>query len=442
METWNREKVNPKTGERTADGSVRFAAHAAGHPADGVMEMVHNMLTYGKTKGVIEVRPCGAGLCNYRFYNNANSTKLPSFEKLCEIASMAGQRISANKGVSLCGIGTEVMGLSARKHANSCINAEIRVVNKKYVYGAHLKFDGKEKKITYSITEPSPCEAENSYEVTFFGCKQLNKTDLAHLKRKIVDTMPSGCFDIKMIVGEETCILSPMDFLYRKKLNGTDNYEKHAFHLENGEPVVLELSDVAKLVRSGHGNEYEDPGKTSPELCGGSLRYEGIATICRGDIGWRFCGHKLHSTKHYIRFDLTVGKTIFKQIHQESQIKTTSFVKITDLVDEHNDELKIYDDKGNEYGISYLKDLIEKFVTKHKTDQNSAINIENTNISVMQALREGKITLSDVDSTLKLLGFVRGNKMQVRTVTKILDDVLALRPLYAEEKEPCYSCAR
>ena len=48
-------KIINETGERNADGSVRFSSHPAGDPMSGIMEMVHNMLTYGKSYQ-IEIR--------------------------------------------------------------------------------------------------------------------------------------------------------------------------------------------------------------------------------------------------------------------------------------------------------------------------------------------------------------------------------------------------
>ena len=417
-------KIINETGERNADGSVRFSSHSAGDPMSGIMEMVHNMLTYGKSKGTITIEKCGPNLCNYRFYNDADSDMLPTFEKLKEIASTAGKTISANKGVSLCGIGTEVMGLSSRLYQDNIVSGNIAVVRDGFAYGANLTFNGIDMRITYEIINPKECKAENSYEVVFKNCKMLSNAEIIALKRKIVDTMPDDRIKIIFSTDDERTTLVYRDFLYRNKLAGTENYEKHVFHTEDGEEIVFEIADVAKIIKSDKGNEYEENRMCSPDLSGGAIRYKGIATVCRGNDGWKVTNAYggTHPTRNNIRYDVTIGNYVFHELHKESQVKTKTTITFKDIKDACRDNLKIYDDGENEYELRDIATFIKQFCGKHKSDSNSDKNIEETTLSVSNAVNNGELTMSDINSAQKVLSHVKG-RMNTKTLEAVLNTI-------------------
>ena len=417
-------KIINETGERKADGSVRFSSHPAGDPMSGIMEMVHNMLTYGKSKGTITIEKCGPNLCNYRFYNDADSDMLPTFEKLKEIASTAGKTISANKGVSLCGVGTEVMGLSSRLYQDNFVSGNIAVVRDGFAYGANLTFNGIDKEITYEIINPKECKAENSYEVVFKNCKMVSNAEIIELKRKIVDTMPDDRIKIIFSTDDERTTLVYRDFLYRNKLAGTENYEKHVFHTEDGEEIVFEIADVAKIIKSGKGNEYEENRMCSPDLSGGAIRYKGIATVCRGNDGWKVTNAYggTHPTRNNIRYDVTIGNYVFHELHKESQVKTKTTITFKDIKDACRDNLKIYDEDENEYELRDIATFIKQFCGKHKSDSNSDKNIEETTLSVSNAVNNGELTMSDINSAQKVLSHVKG-RMNTKTLEAVLNTI-------------------
>ena len=432
-----RTEIITETGERKADGSVRFSAHSAGNPMAGVMEMIHNLVTYGKSKGKVIMEPCGGDMCNYRFYNNADIEKLPTFEKLKTIAETAGKSISSNEGVSLCGVGTEVMGLSSRPYADSTVTCQITVVRSGFTYGIILTFKGTSKEILYEIIPPKESDAENSYDVIFKGCKMLSASEVVDLKRRIVDTMPDNGLEIVFLTDEERCVLTHQDFLYRKELVGTNNYKKFSFKLENGESLILEISDVADLIKSGRGNEYEDNCQCSPSLSGGTFRYKGIATICRGSMGWKFSGaySAEHPTRNNIRFDISGGEYVFRELHKESQVKTETVISLKGLKDEFRDTLKIYDENGEEYEISEIPTYIKQFCSEHKTDKNSDKNIQETRTSLSDGVGRGEITKNDIQSAIKVLGYVCG-RMNTRTLVEQV-----LESFNNKEEKPCYNRA-
>lgn len=417
-------KIFNETGERKADGSVRFSSHPAGDPMSGIMEMVHNMLTYGKSKGTITIEKCGPNLCNYRFYNDAESDMLPTFEKLKEIASTAGKTISANKGVSLCGVGTEVMGLSSRLYPDNIVHGIITVVRNGSTFSTILTFNGIEKEITYEIMSPKECKAENSYEVVFKNCKMLSNAEIIELKRKIVDTMPDDRMKIVLSTDDERTTLVYRDFLYRNKLAGTENYEKHVFHLEDGEEMVLEIADVAKIIKSGKGNEYEENKMCSPDLSGGAIRYKGIATVCRGDDGWKVTNAYggTHPTKNNIRYDVSIGDYVFHELHKESQVKTKTTITFKDIKDACRDSLKIYDEDENEYELRDIAIFIKQFCGKHKSDSNSDKNIEETTLSITKAIDNGDLYPNDINSARKVLSCVKG-RMNTKTLEAVLNTI-------------------
>lgn len=431
------EKVTEK-GERKADGSVRFSAHSAGNPKDGVMEMVHNLLTYVKSKGRINIESCGGEMCNYRFYNDADVEKLPTFEKIKQIAATAGKTISSNEGVSLCGIGTEVMGLSSRPYADSTVTGQITVVRDGFTYGTVLTFNGATKGISYEIIEPKECEAENSYDVLFKNCKMLSDEEIDELKREIVDTMSDNGVEIVFSTDKDRCVLKYEDFLYRKELEGTDNYEKYVFHLKDGEQLVLEIVDVADLIKSDKRNKYEVTNKFSPKLSGGAFRYKGLATVCRGDMGWKFSGsyRTTHDTRNNIRFDISGGSYIFHELHKESQIKTQTVISLKDIKNEYRETLKIYDEDGEEYDISEISTLIKQFCLKHKTDKNTDKNIQAITLDIYERLKKRELMKSDIETTLKVLNCVADYRMNAKTLVEQV-----LEPINNKEEILCFSRA-
>lgn len=408
----DRKEVISEVGKREADGSVRFAAHPAGVPFDGLMEPIHNMLTYGKSKGRVEIIPRGSKICDYKFYNNAKSEMLPTYERLKIISEKAGSSISASKGVSLCGVGTEVAALSCRSYSDSTVTAHINIVRDGYSYGSILTFNGSTKEISYEMICPKESKAENSYEVTFKDCKKLTDKEIKSWKTKIADTMYGKNFEIIFSYEYDVCKIIPCDFLYRDKLRGTSNYEEHIFTLvnENGirEELKLELSDISSVIKNGEGNIYEDTTQYSPELSGGAYRYQNIATVCRDDISWKVSGayKKGHPTRNNIRFDITIGKFIFTELHKESQVKTKTSIVLSDIKGKYRDELKIYDEAGNEYPISEIEERISNFVNMHKTDSNAVENITKMANTFKNALSDNNITNEDINSTIKTLKLV------------------------------------
>lgn len=420
MET--RKEIISENGKREADGSVRFAAHPAGVPFDGLMEPIHNMLTYGKSKGRVEITPRGGKICDYRFYNDATNEMLPTYERLKIISEKAGATISANEGVSLCGVGTEVTALSCRPYPDSTVAVLINVVREGFVYGTVLTFNGYTKEISYEMIAPKESNSENSYEVTFKNCKMLTDKEIKSWKTKIADTMYGKKFEIIFLSDDDRCKITPCDFLYRDKLRGTNDFEEHVFTLVdndgNSETLKLEIADVSSIIKNGDGNIYEDTTQYSPDLSGGAYRYMDIATVCRGGESWKASGayKKEHPTRNNIRFDISMGKFMFTELHKESQVKTKTSIILSDIKDKHRGELKIYDEEGNEFPISEIEERISNFVNNHKTDSNANENIINITNILSDALRNNEITSEDVSNALKVLRFVNV-RMNVSTLT-------------------------
>ena len=433
---------------RAADASVRFTAHPAGHMAEGLMELFHNMFSYGKSYGEVEIKKrCGGeeGYC--RLYNDADVDMLPTFNDIKDIATTAGKSITAGKGVSLCGVGMEVMGLSSRKYAESVVNMRIEVVRNKLAYGLEFKFNGVTKRIDAFIIEPRHSDAANSFQVTVDGeCQCLTDEELLSLERRIVDSMPNNGFTIMFDTDSYKKRLDHVDFLYRKELQGTDNYVKHTFHAVDydNEELCLEMADVSSIVNSGKGVSYEEGTNLAPGLSGGAVRHDGIATICRGTEGWKVVGNKIHTTKHNIRFELTVGKAILRKLHQESQLKIMAVNNTNNLTGPNNEVLRLIDENGKTVKITKIKKLIDEFVRQHKTDNKSKKASINVIDVLTEKVKDGETTLDDINATIKVLGFSGDCKMHVSNFReKILGGVVKrFNAIENKVKEPCYSCAR
>lgn len=408
----DRKEITSENGKREADGSVRFAAHPSGAPFDGLMEPVHNMFTYGKDKGRIDIIPRGGKICDYRFYNDATVEMLPTYERLKIISEKAGASISANEGVSLCGVGTEVAALSCRPYSDSTVTAVINVVRDGFVYGTILTFNGYTKEISYEMITPKESNSENSYEVTFKNCKMLTDNEIKSWKTKIADTMYGKKFAIIFSTDEDKCKITPCDFLYRDKLRGTNDYEEHVFTVVDGdgnsEILKLEIADVSSVIKNGEGNMYEDTTQYSPDLSGGAYRYQDIATVCRGDDSWKVSGayKKGHPTRNNIRYDVTMGKFMFTELHKESQVKTKTNIVFSNIKDKYRSDLKIYDENGNEFSISEIEELIVNFVNTHKTDSNAKENITKITKVLSDALKCNEISNEDINNTLRVLRFI------------------------------------
>jgi hypothetical protein len=367
METNTQEIILEGQGQRQADPSVRFASHPAGNPMDGLMELSHNMLTYGKKHGKIEIEPTGGNLCTYRFYNDGDDNNIPTFKRILEISESAGGNMSAQMGLSLCGVGLEVMGLCSRPFAKTVTIGDITVVKDGFEYGTILTFDGENLEIKFDLKYPKKCEGkENSFTVEFRGCKRLTDGEIDELKRKIVDTMSDNGFEIEFSTGKEKCILKYEDFLYEKELKGTDYFKQIDYYLrETKEPLTLKMADVRDLVNSGKGNKYEVNDDCLPSLSGGTFRIQnGMATICRDKEGWKFSGayKDKHSTRNRIRFDIIGNKTIFHCLHEESQVKTKTNTSLGEVVDEYGDVLEIVSvETGEVFKIGQIAKDIKKF---------------------------------------------------------------------------------
>jgi len=184
-----RYEVITENGERKADGSVRFNANPPQNTKEGFMEMVHNMVSYGEKNGTIVFDRKGNNIYNISFTNDAESSKLPTYEQLVKISKNAGSSISSFIGVSRCGMGTEIMGLRSRPHRDSIVIAKITVVRDHMRYGTELTFNGLKKQIFYNITPPTESESDNSYKIEFEG-SYFDPKDLDTIKKWIVDTMP------------------------------------------------------------------------------------------------------------------------------------------------------------------------------------------------------------------------------------------------------------
>lgn len=436
MEERNK-KVN-ETGERKADGSVRFASHPSNTPLEGVIEVLHNLVTYAKTKGKIIIQEIGHNLCTYRFYNDATKANVPTFEKLVQIAKNAGKSISSGQGVSLCGIGIEIFGLKCRPTASSTTSVHITVVREKMRYGTILTFNGYTQQVSYEIIEPQSVNAENSFEITGYGCKKLSKNELIMFKRKIVDMMPKH-LTITLTTDESVEVLNHVDFLYRNELMNTENYKRYDFHLSNGEPLILELSDVGELVKSGKGNKFEEHSTCSPDLSGGVFRYKDIATVCRGDYGWKFAGayKGTHSTRNNIRFEINGGKYLFTELHKEAQVKSNVEICISELKDEYRDRLKIYDEQGNEYDISIISSLVKEFNAEHKTDKDYEKKSDDQYTFILNKIKGSEISLKQIEDMLNMFNVLNiDEKMKIKTIKNTLTSICNNK-----EEIQCFNCA-
>lgn len=403
-------KIIPKVGDREADGSVRFTSHSAGDPYPGVFEIIHNMLAYGKSYGKIRIEPTGdERTCDFVFYNDADSEKLPTYERLLEIASHAGKSISSREGVSLCGVGTEVMALSSRLDAKSTIQTMIEVVKDGEKYGAILTFDGTTQKIKYQMIEPSTYLGENSYKVSFRGCKKLTDSEIRKLKAQISDTMYGKNFKIIFYTDKKTETIEPNDFLYREQLRGTDNYAKYEFALGeeyHNEKIILEMSDVSTIIKNKQGNKHELTSKMDPAFAGLAIRYKGIATVCRGDNSWPAISRTKHPTQNNIRIDITVGDYVFEEIHSECQVKIETTRKFENLTDLDKSPLRIYDVDNNKHSITKIIELIANFIKIHKSDNNSTTNIDNEFQKLIENLNNGIISGEDIKAAIRVLDSV------------------------------------
>ena len=393
-------------GYRKISEEQRFLNHPSGNLITGAMELVHNLLTYVKKHAWIKIEDCGGGLCNYHFYNDADSEKLPSFERLREIASKAGKSSSSLEGLSLFGLGTEIAALSCRKRQDSVVPVEIRVVKDGWKYGTNLKYDANEPHglVPYEMVEPEKCDEENSYYVVLRDCiapsNRGKEKEVEKLKRKIVDTMPDNGIEIEFINGEEREILKYEDFLYTEKLKGTDNYKEWTFILKhNGEPLTIRIADIADIAKSNEGSKYELRSKCAPDLSGGALRYNGMATICRS---WDIINEKIkyHQTYDGIRFEVICGDTIFKEMHRESPAKTKTNMVLTHLKGECRLPITIISvEDGKEYPITYIADILYDFIQKHRNDKKNAsidTTVKKTKKSSIKSVNEVQETQPSV----------------------------------------------
>lgn len=418
---------------RVADGSVRFNAHPSKNVLVGIMEMVDNQLTYAKSRAYIEIMEDSPRIWSYKFVNDGTPETIPTFDRIKEIASTAGSSISAKEGISLCGIGIEVMGLSCRRGPKMSVSAKVNVNRKHLNYGMKLTFDGKDQQIYYELIEPTETDAEDSFEISFDNCHPLKKAELDDLKCKISDIMPDD--RIKVILNHNGILSTILknDFLYRKQLEHTDNFEIKKFRLADfdDEEIVVELSDVSSIIVSkngsrNRGNEYEyidSNGKQSPSLSGGCLRYCGIGTVCRKrDGGWGLVGMSPHSTKNGIRFDISVGPNGFRMMHQESQVKSKTLSKINELTDENGELLKVYDEDGNIHDISIINNVVSDFVAVHKSDTKHKKTEEEVDGRLAVEIVSGKVNKSEMAAAVKVLGIFDGCKLSTKKVVSILNN--------------------
>ena len=418
-------------GQRGAEDSTRFPQHPSGDIIKAVIEMIHNILSYFKGKAWVRITDTGPKTCDYEFFNDASPKNLPTFEKIQEIARTAGKSISSLGGVSLQGVGTEIMILSSRPKADSIVTAEITIVRRGLKYGFTLTANGREQKITYGIKEPQATDEKNSYRIKCSGSKKMKPTELLLFKMMCADIMYGKNIDFEILNNNEVEKITPVDFLHREELNGTNNYEKHNFHFADGEPITLEMSCVRDIVQRGNGNKYENnaliPASSQSGL---SFRYENIATICRGKNSWGLLGLPGKETHNWIRIDLSGGKTLFNLIHRESLAKTKTTCVLSELRDEYGRPLKIYDDEGKEYEIGEIAKLASKFCYAHRSDCDAKEKKENAIKNINDDLKDGTLSKTMLENALQF-NQRYFQKMKVDTAISILQKIM-------EEESPHY----
>lgn len=418
--------------ERVADSSTRFNSHPSKNPYNSIFEPIDNMFTYGFNYGKLTIERNGLN-SNYIFENNAESIKLPSFERLCEILKTAGVSISSNEGISMFGMGIEVFGLESRVKKNSTVNCEITVIKDGLEYGGEMCFDGRNSQIRTSSFSPRKTNKKNGFIIKYINCANLDKKQVLDLKSSICDKLyfldHPFTFIFKYYEKEET--LLPVDFLYKTELENTDNYKKLSFEyeVENGviEELDIEISNLHDLIKSGNCNFVDSQygTKANPNLSGVALICGQYETVCRGNDSWRIIGCGPHSTQHHIRINVTTGQSLFEQYHSESQVKRRTLVSITDLIDKYGEELKFKEkNTGKVYTATELKKLIKQIIEYYKTDEVSSVEKNELQEAISSCGRDELEILENV-----LFKF-KDSKLKLTTLCEIIEE---------EIKKPCLS---
>lgn len=440
-------EIKNEKGERTCDPSTRFAAHPSGDVWSGIMEPIHNMLSYGKNTGTITIKDRGDGLFDYTFFNEGDKRNIPTYDELERIARTAGSSISSRKGVSVCGMGIEVMALSARKSPNSCVTVKIEVTRDRRRYGVNLIYNGEERKVKFEKTSEQPIDTKtNSFEITFSNCAWLTKRrtsdDINRLVTAIADTMsPNGKMrEIVLNHDNKSYTIKPFDFLYREKLEGSENFKSIVLYdskdkSTRNKVAEVEIADVRNVIQGKEGKEeyeYHKGGtKLDPYLSGAALKHNGISTICRGLEGWKFIGKKkIHPTEHNIRVNIEIfDNALFTQIHEESQVKTKATKQLTDLKGGNNQELKLYDENGKAWKVGEIKkNFIDDFINSHKSgdSKKAKTTAKETADKIMEKVSLGTVSMDEIRSTVNVLGVATGftARMGISTLKNELETIL------------------
>ena len=95
----------------------------------------------------------------------------------------------------------------------------------------------------------------------------------------------------------------------------------------------------------------------------------------------------------------------------------------------NNDELKLYDDSGNNWTVGRIKkDFIKPFISEHKSgDSNKAkLAAEETVARLMGEVAIGTITKSELCNTVKVLKLATSftTRMEISTLKKELELIL------------------
>ena len=409
--------------ERTADATVRFSQHPSGSINDVFMEPIDNALSYGKSYLYIRICPGTAGDTSiYQFFNDADIDDLPTYEKMVEIADTAGKSISAGKGLSICGMGTEAFLMSGRPVESSVVNGIVTINRDGQQYGYELTVNGGNRKVESLTKEPVASSQPNTYKFETSDMQPLKKFEIdeyiyqlkekLYFKRKLVPD-----FKIKLSIEledgyypvENNGFIVPFDSTMDDKVSDDMKFHKKLYFFnekDEKEFVDIKINDVSKS---------DDTLKLPPSHSGVAIIYDGLSSVHRGEESFNVLGIKNRRTYTSIRSNVNIGQYMFKHLHSETQVKHRTPRTLWDIKDEYGQSIQFYDEYDNPVLIKDIVNEIKKFCREHANDSQIKrnnkltiiVNEVSNNVYIMKNLRVIKefiSVVSNIDGGSKLAG--------------------------------------
>ena len=363
---------------RKGDASTRYTQYAEKSFNRVKMEPIHNILTYCKTFGSVTINNSCGNTSTIVFENDGTLSNLPTWERTKQIAENAGKTITTNNGISRCGIGMEAFAWSCRQHYSKSVTMHFVVIRKKLKYGFSMIFDSNDKDgVKATLHEPIPFDAKDNITITYEGIDRVNMASINLWKSQIEDALYLLNKNIKFnftLIEENGDrifeVLKPTDYLYKSKLNNTDNFKVFKYYYINPitnktEYLTFEIADVRDIENT-----------CLPELSGGTLIYNGIAAVNRGINGWGLLknAERYDSTKNGIRFNIYAESYVFNQICGNSGIKNECR-SLRNIVNNDYSKFILFDcDTNEKYSIEDIIKDVEHYIFTHKSDRRNVID--------------------------------------------------------------------